>query len=154
MAWANMLDAGPCTVSCRHFGTVYWSGPIAKGESSPAFTGYYGDNTEMLQISVDANGVASLSRVSGANHADGYELVVTPTYDVTGRGLRASGIGIASDAPYAAEVVNGAGGSIALTPAAGWQYWLPTTVTPDPAEIPTGVGVDPVEIGMSMGAAS
>lgn len=138
MTWTNAFDVGACTVEVVKTAVVYWSGVLAKGQTSPTFQGYYGGQAagEPLHVEVSASGVASLiNEDDTTNHAGGYDLRVIPSYAVAGYGARVSGILVTGDAPDSAFASSSDADVVPLTPPAGNHYWTPTTVTPDPAAL-------------------
>lgn len=85
-AWQSMFDGGACTVACRlknpSQDEIRWSGTLAKGGTSPIFSGI--NDFGELQIAVDANGVTSLSSPDNSwTSAAMYALAVAPQYDVS-----------------------------------------------------------------------
>lgn len=150
MTWANAFDVGECTVSVVKSGVTYWSGALANGETSPTFQGYYGDQAagEPLHVEISAAGVASLiNEDDQTNYAGGYDLRVIPSYDVSGLAARVSGILVTGDTPDSAFASSSDADVVPLTPPAGNHYWIPTTVTPDPATLASAPGYLAVNSG-------
>jgi hypothetical protein len=88
--WQSMFDGGACTVSAQQ-GTHpnLWSGTLAKGDTSPVFTGFGG--TPNLQIDVDASGAVTL-RTDNEGTLYDMTLRVVPSYSVSDKQIQASDI--------------------------------------------------------------
>lgn len=93
-----------------------------------------------------------LMRDDAVNLSDGWTLVVIPQFDIDGASARARAIQINSDATDTAKAST-AIQTINLTPPSGWEAWVPTTVTPDPAAFDPATSSESLgEIAVYMGA--
>lgn len=79
-AWQSMFAGGACTVEVINGFGVPWSGLLTFGQSSPQIAN--GPSGTHYVVSVDADGVVSLSTPDGAN-ADGVQVAVFPQYDTS-----------------------------------------------------------------------
>lgn len=90
MTWTNAFDVGPCTVKVTRAGTDLYSGVLTKGGASANFAGWSG---EVVNVTVDVDGVVALNNVSGSTSSNAkYELRVIPTYDIAAAFVQASDI--------------------------------------------------------------
>lgn len=130
-----MFDAGTCEVECFgsngtsliHFDT------LAKGQSGSLFTAPDG---HQYQMSVDANGVASLASTNGGTGAD-LMLVVSPSYGTSNvhtqaadiEGFCAVGSGVAANDLASFPPADGTNGVALTIPTSSLGPTTPAAVT-------------------------
>ena len=131
MTWTNAFDLGTCTIKVGNDVTpdAYFSGVLAKGDTSATFTGFLG---ETLQVSVSAAGDVALNYISGSGPADNYTLYVDPSYSITGKSIRAGGFNIPNGVSggHGAAAWSSDGGNVYVNLTGADQAWAP-----DPADL-------------------
>lgn len=135
MAWQNAFDLGPCSlIVYGSDGSTLWHGVLSKGQSSPTFAGSSGD---VMQASVDSNGVADLVRISGSTPSNSYTLGVIAGYQLVGNSVRvrAIGMGINPNAVHGQQAFasENTSGVVNLS-------WTGTSWSPDPCDVTSTLG--------------
>jgi len=88
-AWQSMFDGGVCIVEMLTApGESIWSGLLGKNESSPLVNNSQGN----YQVSVDANGVMTMSTDATLGSSWGGAARVYPQYDTSTLGTQISSI--------------------------------------------------------------